>query len=84
MTSGLFFRCLFFVFAALILTPPATAAPPPPHHDAAVEYDPATRQLSIVDRIAAAHHGCVNAANCAEGGAAFTLRIPRGSVEAAA
>ena len=32
--------------------------------------------LAIVERIAAAHHGQVLVANCPEGGAAFTLRIP--------
>jgi two-component system sensor histidine kinase HydH len=40
--------------------------------------------LAIVDRIAAAHRGEIAAANCAEGGAAFTLRIPRRLMEAAA
>jgi two-component system, sensor histidine kinase FlrB len=32
--------------------------------------------LAIVERIAEAHHGQVLVANCPEGGAAFTLRIP--------
>jgi signal transduction histidine kinase len=40
--------------------------------------------LAIVDRIAAAHRGDVAAANCAEGGAAITLRFPRRLMEAAA
>jgi signal transduction histidine kinase len=32
--------------------------------------------LAIVERIAAAHCGEINVANCPDGGAAFTLRIP--------
>ena len=40
--------------------------------------------LAIVYRVAEAHGGDVVAANCAEGGAAFTIRIPRRSVRAAA
>jgi two-component system sensor histidine kinase HydH len=39
--------------------------------------------LAIVHRIAQAHHGEVAAANCPEGGAAFTLRLPRGARRAA-
>ena len=33
--------------------------------------------LAIVERIAEAHGGCCLAQNCPDGGAAFTLRIPR-------
>jgi signal transduction histidine kinase len=40
--------------------------------------------LAIVDRVAEVHGGEVLAANCPEGGAAFTIRIPRKSLEAAA
>jgi signal transduction histidine kinase len=41
--------------------------------------------LAVVRRIAEMHGGSVTAANCPEGGVAFTLRIPRPSVlEAAA
>jgi signal transduction histidine kinase len=40
--------------------------------------------LAIVYRIALAHGGSVSAANCAEGGAAFTIRIPHARQEAAA
>ena len=40
--------------------------------------------LTIVERIAAAHHGWVRADNCAQGGAAITIRIPRRAYEAAA
>lgn len=40
--------------------------------------------LAIVYRVAEAHGGDVVAANCAEGGAAFTIRIPRRSERAAA
>jgi signal transduction histidine kinase len=40
--------------------------------------------LAIVDRIAEAHGGEVLAANCPEGGAAFTLRFPRRQLERAA
>ncbi len=48
----MFFRCLFLFFAAFVFATLTNAAPVPPHHDADVEYDPVTRQLSIVDRIA--------------------------------
>ena len=40
--------------------------------------------LAIVDRIAEVHGGAVSAANCPEGGAAFTIRIPTRRMEAAA
>ena len=41
--------------------------------------------LAVVRRIAELHGGSVAAANCPEGGAAFTLRIPRpAAMEAAA
>ena len=40
--------------------------------------------LAIVDRIAEMHRGDVVAANCPEGGAAFTIRIPQRRLEAAA
>jgi signal transduction histidine kinase len=40
--------------------------------------------LAIVDRIAEVHGGAVTAANCPEGGAAFTIRIPTRRLEAAA
>ncbi len=40
--------------------------------------------LSVVERLVSAHGGSVIATNCAEGGAAFTLRIPRRAMEAAA
>jgi two-component system sensor histidine kinase HydH len=40
--------------------------------------------LAIVDRIAEVHGGAVMAANCPEGGAAFTLRFPHRALEAAA
>jgi signal transduction histidine kinase len=40
--------------------------------------------LPIVLRIAEAHGGGVTVANCPEGGAAFTIRLPRRSMEAAA
>ena len=40
--------------------------------------------LPIVLRIAEAHGGSVEVANCPEGGAAFTIRLPRRSMEAAA
>lgn len=40
--------------------------------------------LAIVHRIAEAHHGDVLAVNCPEGGAAFTLRIPRHTTEVTA
>jgi signal transduction histidine kinase len=40
--------------------------------------------LALVRRIAQAHGGDVTAANCPEGGAAFTLRIPAGARQAAA
>lgn len=40
--------------------------------------------LAIVSRIAEAHGGEVRAANCPQGGAAFTIRVPRRALEAAA
>ena len=41
--------------------------------------------LAVVRRIAELHGGSVTAANCPEGGVAFTLRIPRpAALEAAA
>jgi signal transduction histidine kinase len=40
--------------------------------------------LAIVGRIAEMHGGEVRARNCPEGGAAFTIRIPRRALEAAA
>jgi signal transduction histidine kinase len=40
--------------------------------------------LAIVYRVAEVHGGDVTALNCPEGGAAFTLRIPRPAMEAAA
>jgi len=40
--------------------------------------------LAIVGRIAEMHGGDVRACNCPEGGAAFTIRIPRRALEAAA
>ncbi len=40
--------------------------------------------LAIVDRMAEAHGGEVIAANCPEGGAAFTIRLPNRAWEAAA
>jgi signal transduction histidine kinase len=40
--------------------------------------------LAIVYRIAEVHGGCVRAANCPQGGAAFTLVFPRRALEAAA
>ncbi|HVU88772.1 MAG TPA: HAMP domain-containing sensor histidine kinase [Pirellulales bacterium] len=40
--------------------------------------------LSVVQRLLSAHGGSVSATNCAEGGAAFTLRIPRRAMEVAA
>jgi signal transduction histidine kinase len=40
--------------------------------------------LAIVDRVAEAHGGRAQAVNCPEGGAAFTIRIPRRVKEAAA
>jgi len=40
--------------------------------------------LAIVSRIVEAHGGTVDAANCPEGGAAFTIRLPRRAMEAAA
>jgi len=51
-TPRLSCRCLFLAFAAFVLATVANAAPVPPHHDADVEYDPVTRRLSVVDRIA--------------------------------
>lgn len=38
--------------------------------------------LAIVQRIAEAHGGRVTACNCPEGGAAFTIEIPRGQTQA--
>jgi signal transduction histidine kinase len=40
--------------------------------------------LAIVYRIAEVHGGDVTASNCAQGGAAFTIRIPQRPMEAAA
>lgn len=40
--------------------------------------------LAIVHHVAEAHGGTVTATNCPEGGAAFTIRIPRRSMRAAA
>jgi signal transduction histidine kinase len=40
--------------------------------------------LAIVHRIAEAHGGCVWVRNCPEGGAAFTIRIPRPAARSAA
>jgi signal transduction histidine kinase len=40
--------------------------------------------LAIVERIAEVHGGRIHAANCPEGGAAFTLQIPSRRLEAAA
>jgi two-component system sensor histidine kinase HydH len=40
--------------------------------------------LAIVQRIAAAHGGDVSVRNCPQGGAAFTIRLPYRSTEAAA
>ncbi len=40
--------------------------------------------LAIVYRVAEVHGGDVSAANCPEGGAAFTLRLPHRALEAAA
>jgi signal transduction histidine kinase len=40
--------------------------------------------LAIVYRVAEAHHGRVTVANCPEGGAAFTLLLPRRAMETAA
>ncbi len=40
--------------------------------------------LAIVSRVAEAHGGEVRVANCPQGGAAFTIRIPRRAMEAAA
>lgn len=40
--------------------------------------------LAIVERIAMAHGGRAGVANCPEGGAAFTIRIPQRVLEAAA
>ena len=51
MTPRLSFRYLVFAFAAFGFATAADAAPVAPHHDADVDYDPATRRLSVVDRI---------------------------------
>jgi signal transduction histidine kinase len=40
--------------------------------------------LAIVQRIVEVHGGSVSAMNCPEGGAAFTIRLPRKAMEAAA
>jgi signal transduction histidine kinase len=40
--------------------------------------------LAIVQRIAESHGGKIDATNCAEGGAAFTLSLPRRVMGAAA
>ena len=40
--------------------------------------------LAIVHRIAEAHGGRVTAMNCPEGGAAFTVQLPRRAAEVAA
>lgn len=40
--------------------------------------------LSVVYHVAQSHGGMVTAENCPEGGAAFTIKIPRRSMEAAA
>ncbi|HEY4308128.1 MAG TPA: HAMP domain-containing sensor histidine kinase [Pirellulales bacterium] len=47
-------------------------------------HDGAGLGLTVVQRLLAAHGGTVTATNCAEGGAAVTLRIPRRAMEAAA
>jgi signal transduction histidine kinase len=39
--------------------------------------------LAIVERIAQAHRGAVTVANCPEGGAAFTLRVPHSTTSRA-
>jgi signal transduction histidine kinase len=40
--------------------------------------------LAVVYHVAEAHGGTVTATNCPEGGAAFTIRIPRRTMRAAA
>ncbi len=40
--------------------------------------------LTIVERIVSAHGGVIQAMNCPQGGAAFTLRFPQAAMEAAA
>ena len=55
------------------------------HPSDAEDRGEAWHALEIVRRIAELHDGSISAANCPEGGAAFTLRIPRPvALEAAA